>query len=106
MTKAEIKTLGDAVDDTAEVRHYGKTVIDFTLHPDQVQPAHIVIQRLGKFRADERTFGRGHRAYKPFTQEQKYRIRELYGSGVSTIELGRRYGRPPQCFYRILKEAQ
>lgn len=105
MTKAEIKTLGDAVDDTAEIINYGKTDIDFTMHPDQVQPAHIVIQRLGKFRSDERVFGRGRQSYKILTSDQRTELCKLFDNGSTTKQLGKMFGIPQSSCYRILKEA-
>ncbi len=103
MTKAEIKTFGDALDDTAPIINYGKTSVCFDLHPEQVQPSHIVITS-AHFRTDERTFGLGHTDYIRLTLEQKDRIRKLYRSGLSTKRIGEIYGMRRQSCYRILME--
>ena len=104
MTKTERKIYGlqDKKDDEGTC-NYGATVIDFTLHPEQIQPEHIVITS-PYFRTDERKLQNG-KVYFRLTQRQREKILSLRESGMIYPEIALEMGLAKSTIGRVCREA-
>ncbi len=65
--------------------------IDFTLHPKQVQPEHVVITS-PYFRTDERSIDRPGGAYSPLNKSSVALITKMHEDGMSYADVGRHLG--------------
>ena len=88
VTKTYSKIYGNV--DTEEVAHYASVVIDYTLHPKQIQPEHIVITS-PYFRTDERKLQHGT-SNRRATEEQKAKCVKMRAKGLTYKTIGEALG--------------
>ncbi len=91
--------------DKEKIEHYGPTVICFDLHPEQVQPSHIVIDSL-YFRTDERVFNCIKTGSKNATPEQKQRARDMREWGLPCTVIGDIMGYDRRTIYGFCNEVK